>query len=73
MGSTPARRQDVSDGILLGVPLAMVDSIVGYELTQSEPGRTVPRASTVASVRPRLHPVLGFSPRGALVGLGGSF
>ncbi|HEX8437740.1 hypothetical protein [Archangium sp.] len=62
------------DGILLSVPLAMVGSIVGYELTtQSEPGPTAARASPVASVRPRLHPVLGFSPRGALVGLRGSF
>jgi len=61
------------DRILISVPLALVGSIVGYELTQSEPGPTAPRASPVASVRPRLHPVLGFSRRGALVGLGGSF
>jgi hypothetical protein len=61
------------DRILLSVPLAMAGSIVGYELTQSEPGPTAPRARPVASVRPRLHPVLGFSRRGALVGLGGSF
>ena len=61
------------DALLLSVPLAMVGSIVGYELTQSEPGPTAPRARPVASVRPRLQPVLGFSPRGALVGLRGSF
>lgn len=65
--------QDVSGGILLGVPLAMIGSIVGYELTQREPGPSSPRAPSVASTRPRLQPVLGFSPRGALVGLGGNF
>lgn len=70
-GSLLAR--DVSGGFLLGVPLALIGSIVGYELTQREPGHSSPRAPPVASTRPRLQPVLGFSPRGALVGLGGNF
>jgi hypothetical protein len=65
--------QNIGGGILLGLPMAMVGSIVVYELTQSEPGPASPRAPSVASTRPRLQPVLGFSQRGALVGLGGTF
>jgi hypothetical protein len=71
-GSLLDQDSSVASGILLGLPLAMVGSIVGYELTQSEP-RLSPRPPPVASARPRLQPVLGFSKRGALVGLGGSF
>jgi hypothetical protein len=58
--------------LFFSVPGALIGAIVGYELSQRTlvPG---PRAPAVASPRPRLQPVLAFSPHGALVGLGGSF
>ncbi|MFY0572065.1 hypothetical protein ACN28E_50685 [Archangium lansingense] len=60
----------------LGLPLAfsfpLMGAMVGYELTRPEraPG---PQAPAMASAPRRLQPVLAFSSRGALVGLGGSF
>jgi hypothetical protein len=62
-------------GFVLSLPLALVGSIVGYELTDhgavSEP--RAPSSPAVASARPRLQPVLTVSSRGALMGLGGTF
>jgi hypothetical protein len=69
--------------VLLGVPHAwygvalpfmLGGSLVGYELTTREdPAPQAPSAPAVASSRPRLQPLLTVSPRGALLGLGGSF
>lgn len=58
--------------LFLAFPGALIGAIVGYEFSQRAlvPG---PPSPGVASARPRLQPVLAFSPRGALVGLGGSF
>jgi hypothetical protein len=64
-----------SGGFVLGIPLAVVGSIVGYEMTERG-GAPAPGARTspaVASARPRLQPMLAVSSRGALLGLGGSF
>ena len=65
-----ARRPDL--GIVFTVPGALIGTIVGYELSQRTlvPG---PQSPGVASARPRLQPLLAFSPHGGLVGLGGSF
>lgn len=51
-------------GLLVGVPLSLFGSIVGYELTQ----RTVE-----PSFQARVQPVLAFSSHGAVMGLGGRF
>ncbi|WP_375768566.1 hypothetical protein NR798_43955 [Archangium gephyra] len=59
-----------STGLLVAIPLSLIGSIVGYELTQQAPA-SGPQAPAVASAR--FQPVLAFSSRGALVGLGGSF
>ncbi|AKJ08136.1 hypothetical protein ATI61_107567 [Archangium gephyra] len=61
-------------GLLVAIPFSLIGSIIGYESTQREPapGPGAP-APAVASARPRLQPVLAFSPRGTLVGLGGTF
>ncbi|MFE8603142.1 hypothetical protein [Archangium violaceum] len=57
--------QEPSVGLLVGVPLTLLGSIMGYELTQRTVG---------PSYRARVQPMLAFSPRGAWVGgLGGSF
>ncbi|MFY0527923.1 hypothetical protein ACN28I_33815 [Archangium gephyra] len=59
-------------GLYFTLPGALIGAIVGYELSQRTlvPG---PRSPAVASARPRLQPLLAFSPHGGLVGLGGSF
>jgi hypothetical protein len=59
-------------GLFFTLPGALIGAIVGYELSQRAPAPG-PQAPAVASARPRLQPVLGFSPRGAVVGLGGTF
>ncbi|WPB78033.1 hypothetical protein KYC5002_02550 [Archangium violaceum] len=57
--------QEPSVGLLVGVPVTLLGSIMGYELTQRTVG---------PSYRARVQPMLAFSPRGAWVGgLGGSF
>ncbi len=56
--------------LIVATPFSLIGAIVGYESTQREP---VPGAPAVASTRPRVQPVLAFSPRGTLVGLGGTF
>jgi hypothetical protein len=61
-----------ANGLLIGLPLSMIGAIVGYELSQRAPA-SGPSSPSMASPRPRLQPVLAFSSRGALVGLGGSF
>jgi hypothetical protein len=49
-------------------------SMLGYEFSQRDvPTPQAPGAPALASARPRLQPVLAFSSRGMLVGLGGSF
>ncbi|HYO67177.1 MAG TPA: hypothetical protein VEU33_13970 [Archangium sp.] len=61
-------------GLVLAVPLSLAGTIVGYELSQPEPALdAAPRAPAVSSARPRLHPVLAFSPRSTVVGVGGTF
>ncbi|HZI03445.1 MAG TPA: hypothetical protein VEZ71_05455 [Archangium sp.] len=59
-------------GFVFSVPGALIGAIVGYELSQRAPAFGPP-SPAVASARPRLQPLLAFSPHGALVGLGGSF
>ncbi|PTL83214.1 hypothetical protein DAT35_14550 [Vitiosangium sp. GDMCC 1.1324] len=54
-------------GVVLGIPLSLIGSIVGYELTEQG---TPPAA---VSARPRLQPVLAVSSHGGLLGLGGTF
>jgi hypothetical protein len=61
---------------VFSIPFLMLGPIVGYELTvrRGPEPQTAPRKPAVASSRPRIQPMLGFSPRGgALLGLGGSF
>lgn len=59
---------------VLALPFMVGVSIVGYELTTREaPVPHALKAPAVASSRPRLQPVLAFSSRGTLLGLGGSF
>jgi len=58
----------------VALPFMLGGSILGYELTTREdPAPQAPSAPAVASSRPRLQPLLTVSPRGALLGLGGSF
>jgi hypothetical protein len=65
---------NIYNAYYLSLPFLAVGSIVGYELTErGEPAPQAPGTPAVASARPRLQPVLALSPRGALVGLGGSF
>ncbi|OJT17143.1 hypothetical protein BO221_46310 [Archangium sp. Cb G35] len=59
-------------GLYFTVPGALIGAIVGYELSQRSPAAGPP-SPAVASARPRLQPVLAFSSRGTLVGLGGTF
>lgn len=59
-------------GLYFTVPGAVLGAIVGYELSQRSPAPGSP-SPAVASARPRLQPVLAFSSRGTLVGLGGTF
>ena len=58
----------------VSLPFILGGSIVGYELT-TRPTQLPqpPMAPAVASSRPRLQPVLAFSSKGAVLGLGGSF
>ncbi|WP_143196100.1 hypothetical protein [Archangium sp. Cb G35] len=66
LGTTLAlTTQEPSVGLLVGVPLSLLGSIVGYEITQRTVG---------SSYQARVQPVLAFSRRGTVVGgLGGSF
>ena len=59
-------------GLGFTVPGALIGGIVGYELSQPSLA-SGPPSPAVASARPRLQPLLAFSPHGGLVGLGGSF
>jgi hypothetical protein len=56
-----------SAGLALGIPLALIGSIVGYELTERG------AAPAMLSARPRLLPLLAVSSHGGLLGLGGTF
>jgi hypothetical protein len=59
---------------VFSIPFLMIGPIVGYELTvRRGPAPQSPREPAMASPRPRLQPVLAFSAKGALLGLGGSF
>lgn len=69
--SLPFARAISLTSIFFAVPGSMIGSIVGYELSQRSPEPAGLQA--MASPRPRLRPVLAFSPHGAVVGLGGSF
>ncbi|MFY0521877.1 hypothetical protein ACN28I_01240 [Archangium gephyra] len=68
--SLPLERPISVSSILFAVTGSMIGSIVGYELSQRSPE---PGLQAMASPRPRLQPMLAFSPHGAVVGLGGSF
>jgi len=66
-------RFDSSGGPLIGVTSGLVflgAPILAYEFSQRREPR---RGPAVASSRPRLQPLLSVSPRGAVLGLGGSF
>ena len=66
-------RFDSSGGLLTGVTSGLVflgAPILAYELSQRREPR---RGPAVASSRPRIQPLLSVSPRGAVLGLGGSF
>ncbi len=59
---------------LVVMPFVLGGSLLGYELSErGGPAPQTPGAPAVASASPRLQPVLAFSSRGALFGLGGSF
>lgn len=62
-------------GLYFTLPGALIGAVVGYELSQQAPAPGPQQAPAVALAppRPRLQPVLGVSPRGAVVGVGGTF
>jgi hypothetical protein len=65
-------RHDLHGGMLLGIPLGLIGSIIGYELTDKDPRAAIP-APAAALARPRVQPLLAVSSGGALLGLGGAF
>jgi hypothetical protein len=61
-----------NSGYVIAIPFSLAGAIVGYELTERGDAPSA-QAPAVAFARPRLQPMLSVSPRGALLGLGGSF
>jgi hypothetical protein len=63
-------------GALTGVTTGLVflgAPILAYELSQRRDPRQPRRGPAMASSRPRIQPLLSVSPRGAVLGLGGTF
>jgi hypothetical protein len=61
------------DLVPLALALAVSGPFIGYELSQRPRLSSGPAPLPASSARPRLQPVLAFSSRGAVLGLGGTF